>query len=235
MNNTGILHTLPETRRKILTILKNAIGATTTEIAEQLQISDEGARQHLIYLENQGWISRETQRPDVPRSGRPIVHYEITVEGDKLFPKQYDDFSLTLLDTVVENYGEEALHQTLATITNNKVQTWELRLRNKTLQERLEFLKGFYLEGDSFLTVKEKNGEFFLIEVNCPIRTVAMKYPQICSTTISALARLLGFQIERVKKFQSGDGQCVFQIRQDQPIDPNHFKFELESNTRNTS
>lgn len=229
MNDTGMLHTLPETRREILTTIKNMGGATTSEIAKKLQISDEGTRQHLIYLENQGWICRQPQRPNVPRSGRPLIQYELTPEGDSLFPKQYDTFSLTLIETVVENYGPEALHKTLAAITDKQVKTWESRLQGKKLTERLELLKGLYLEGDSFLTVKEEDGEYYLVEVNCPIRTVAMKYPQICSTTISTLARLLGYHIERIKRFQSGDGQCVFKVRQDQPVDPEQFRFKLEN------
>jgi predicted ArsR family transcriptional regulator len=235
MSDPGRLDMLPETRREILTLIKNKTGATTAEIATHLQISDEGARQHLVHMESQGWIRRQTQRSDVPRSGRPTVQYEMTEEGDNLFPKNYDKLSLTLLEAVVENYGQEALYKTLTTITDKQVQAWEARLQNKSLRERLELLKGFYQKEDAFLTVKEENGDLFIVETNCPIRSVAMKYPQICSTTISTLIRLLGFKIDRVKKFQAEDGRCVFKICQDKPVDPDQFRFELEKDVSLTT
>lgn len=219
---------LPETRREIITLLKQVGSATAADLAGQLQISDEAVRQHLVALETAGWIARETLRPETPKAGRPRAHYRVTDAGDDLFPKKYDDLSLLLIENVMENYGEGAIRSTLEAITDGQVRAWEDRLRGKTLREKLELLKGFYLEDDSFITVEEKGGDLYLVEVNCPIRRVAMKYPAVCSTTISTLMRLLGYRIRRVGKFQAGDGKCVFKVMQDQPVQDDEFRFELE-------
>jgi hypothetical protein len=38
----------------------------------------------------------------------------------------------------------------------------------------------------------------------------------------------LGYRVRREKRFQDGDGRCVFHVLLDQPIDREHFRFELE-------
>lgn len=229
INDHDTSNALSETRREILTLLKTIGGATQGEIANHLKISGEGARQHLSYLESQGWVCRQTQRPTVPTPGRPVIRYEITEAGDHLFPKRYDELSIALIDTVLEHYGQEALKKVLTAIVDQQVQAWEPRLQGKSLRERIDLLKGFYFEDDPFTTVEEEDGGLVLIERNCPFRNVAMKRPQLCSTTVSTLMRVLGVKVERREKFQLGDGRCAFHVLKDQPIDPATFRFSLEA------
>ena len=214
---------LSETRRDILAFIKNAGGVTTAEVADRLAISDEGARQHLIHLEGRGWICREVQRPGPPRSGRPVVRYRITETGDHLFPKRYADLSIALMDALVDSYGREALGKLLSKIADRQAQVWEARLQGKSLRERLEALKGFYFEEDLFVEIEEDGG-LILTEANCPYRTVALKYPELCSMTISTLMRLLGVGIERREKLQNGDGKCAFHLLLDRPASPDALR-----------
>lgn len=65
-----ILHALSTTRQSILVWVKTSGGTTTAEVASRLGITDEGARQHLVFLENRGWIERGFDSRSPGRSGR---------------------------------------------------------------------------------------------------------------------------------------------------------------------
>jgi predicted ArsR family transcriptional regulator len=223
------IEALSETRREILLHIKHRGGATIAELAVHLGISDEGTRQHLIYLERNGWIVRRDTGA-AGRSGRPASIYHVSPKGEVFFPKQYEALTLALLDTVAELYGNEAVIAALARITDAKVAEWEPRLRGKTLREKLELLKNYYKEGDEFVSVSVgPHGDTTIVERNCPFLNVAQSRPVLCSTTVSVLTRLLGFHVERRQTFQHGDGCCEFVVRTDRPVDATEFHFELET------
>jgi predicted ArsR family transcriptional regulator len=228
MSSTEFTKSLSAPRREMLAYIKSHGSATIGQLAERLGISDEAVRQHVLYLENQGWIAGQAQRSEPARAGRPVVHYSLTESGDHLFPKRYDQLSVVLIDTLVGSYGIAALEQALSAITDSQVREWEIRLAGKSLEKRIEMLRGFYFEDDPFASVEKLNGELVLVERNCPFQKVAMERPQLCSTTVSTLTRLLGVRVERRQRFQNGDGRCTFHILKDQPVDTSTFRFEFE-------
>jgi len=46
---------------------------------------------------------------------------------------------------------------------------------------------------------------------------------------VNALTQLLGVRVAREEKFQNGDGRCVFRIYGKEPVDPETWRFRLES------
>ena len=220
------IEALSDTRREILLHIKHRGGATIAELAVHLGISDEGTRQHLIYLERCGWITRRDTGA-AGKSGRPASIYHVSPQGEIFFPKQYEALSVALIDTVLELYGEDAIRAALARITDAKVAAWEPKLEGMPLGEKLEALRNYYQEGDGFVSV-QSNGESTIVERNCPFLSVAQARPALCSTTVSVLTRLLGFRVERRRTFQNGDGCCEFVVRTDRPVDADDFKFEFE-------
>jgi predicted ArsR family transcriptional regulator len=228
MSSTELAKSLSAPRREILAHIKSNATATIGQLAEQLGVSDEAVRQHVLYLENQGWLTGQAQRSEPARAGRPVVHYSLTEAGDHLFPKRYDQLSVLLIDTLVGSYGEAALKNALQSITDAQVKEWQSRLAGKSLEQRIEMLRGFYFADDPFTSVEKCNGEIVLVERNCPFQKVALARPQLCSTTVSTLTRLLGVRVERRQRFQNGDGRCTFHVLRDQPVDPAKFRFEFE-------
>jgi len=215
-------------RREMLAYIKAHASATIAQLAVELGVTDEAARQHVLYLENQGWILGRTARAEPARVGRPVTWYSLTEAGDHLFPKHYDQLSVTLIDTLVDNCGRDALEHALGAITEAQVREWKPRLEGKSLVERIEMLREFYFEDDPHMSVDRSKGETILVERNCPFQTVAMTRPQLCSTTVSTLTRLLGVRVERRQRFQNGDGKCAFHVLADQPVDPATFRFAFE-------
>lgn len=211
--------------------VKHHGGATIAELARHLGISDEGTRQHLIRLENMGWVQRREARATSGRSGRPASVYVIGASGELFFPKQYEDLSIALIDAVREVHGSGAIEVALARIADAKVSAWEPRLEGKSLDQKLDLLKEYYAPDDTFAVVTH-DGRPAIAERNCPYLGVAMERPALCSTTVNALTRLLGYRVRRVLKFQNGDGCCTFEVLTDNPIDPASLNFELEEDAR---
>lgn len=228
MTQTRVLSALPEPRRAILTALKGGGPLSMADLAEQIGISYEAIRQQMSQLVLEGWVARKLDRGS-STPGRPRSLYHLTSAGDHLFPKEYDDLAVALIDAASERLGGEAVRSLLAEVTRRKVEAWEPLLRGRSVEERLEALKDVYLEEDPFTHV-ERNGDdgLRLVERNCPFLSVAERRPALCSVTVSVLRRLLGVEVVRRERFQSGDGRCVFQVFPDRPVGPEDEGFDWE-------
>ena len=222
-------------QQQILAFIKQEGEVTNAQIAGYLDISYEAVRQQLRQLEASQLVMARKRREASRRGGRPTTYYALSIRGDHLFPKAYDELAVNLIDTVATALGPEALRKVLATFTENNVQYWSPLLQGKSLAERLEVLKSVYVEDDTYMEVAETAGELCLVERNCPFLNVASRRPALCSVTVSTLSRLLGHKVSREKRFQDGDGRCVFRVHLDQPIEPETFRFAFEEEMSNSS
>jgi predicted ArsR family transcriptional regulator len=219
---------LPSARRDILYYLKQNGQATVADLSSHLQMTGEAVRQHLLQLTQDRYIQRHSERTPCSSAGRPSLYYSLTTDGEHLFPKNYDELSVELIDTVMSQLGEDSVKKILSNMTENRVQQWEVRLRGLSFHERVAALKDIYMENDSFIEIEQNGEEILLIERNCPFANVAMKRPILCNVTINLLTRLLGVRVVRKETFQNGDGRCVFSIITDQPVDTESYSFSLE-------
>lgn len=64
-----------ETRREILLLLKQRVRATIVELAQQLGMTHEGVRAHVLHLQQDGWVTADCTTTDLATdeqpSGRP--------------------------------------------------------------------------------------------------------------------------------------------------------------------
>ncbi len=219
---------LSHIRRAILLLLKQEGPADMAKLAAGLKVTKEAIRQQLVVLHKEGWIQRDVVREGRARSGRPTARYALTPAGDHIFPKAYDTLASELLETLSRQWGPDALRQILSAFTENRVQQWQSKLEGRTLAEKVKGLKDLYLAKDPFTSVVETPDGFRLVENNCPFLNVASQQPALCSVTVSMLARLLGVQVVREERFQSGNGRCVFHIYKNKPLGPKQKAFQWE-------
>lgn len=233
----GNVENVSDVQEQILTFIKQRGETTNADIARNLNVSYEAVRQQLRQLEAAELVISRKKRSKNGRAGRPTRVYTLSSAGDHLFPKAYDELAVELIDTLAMALGPEALRQVLSSFTDENVRQWAPHLDDKSLLERLEALKGIYLEDDAYMEVDqdEASGELRLVERNCPFLNVAARRPALCSVTVSTLSRLLGHKITREKRFQDGDGRCVFRVHLDQPVNPNAFRFAFEEEMNNSS
>jgi len=214
---------LPTTRKSILETLKREGKAAIADLAGRLGMSGEAVRQQLLQLQREGWVEAIRDEAHEKRSGRPAAHYRLTTAGDHLFPKNYDQLGIALLDAVAGHLGPDALSRVLAGMTEARVKLWEQRLAGRPLPEKLQALTALYDPqgtngGTAYAHVENGAGGLRLVEQNCPFLNVATERPAVCSVSVSLLSQLLGVEVVREERFQDGDGRCVFRVYEDRPI-----------------
>jgi len=203
---------LPETRRAVLSCLKERGGMTLAEVAQALTVTREAARQQLLQLELAGWVESEQDTSTRGKVGRPASLFQLTSEGEALFPKQYQTLLLSLLDALT-GLGPVASKALLARVADDRVADWESKLAGKTAAQKAQAMTALYLEDDAFMALQEDGEDLLLIERNCPYLEVALKRPALCSVSVNVLARVLNAQVVREERFQEGHRRCVFRIK----------------------
>ncbi|MEM0129688.1 MAG: MarR family transcriptional regulator [Thermoplasmata archaeon] len=101
---------LSGTRGRILEELAGT-PRTARDIATMLGIRESAARGHLERLESRGYVVPSFRREGV---GRPRKRYQLTSEGQELFPKKYDLLLDAVMDEILARQGEEAAKMLLA-------------------------------------------------------------------------------------------------------------------------
>lgn len=217
-----------EVQQKILALLKQHGESTMAEIADHLDVSYEAVRQQMKQLVAMRLVEHR-KGPNPSGVGRPLRHYSLSPSGDHLFPKNYDDLAVSLIDAIGDELGADGLRRVLSRVADAQVAQWEPQLAGKNLEERLEVLEDIYIEDDPFTEASTVEGQLQLVERNCPYLNVASRRPALCSLTVSVLSRLLGHRVTRVRRFQDGDGRCVFRVHVDRPLESREFQFESET------
>jgi predicted ArsR family transcriptional regulator len=209
--------------------LKQRGAVTIAQLASELALTGEAVRQQLLQLQREGWVESSVDRSTVRgRTGRPATVYRLSVAGDHLFPKQYDALATAVVDAVANELGADAAMRVLTRVANDRIATVAPTIAGRSLEERLQILKNWYLGDDPYMSVERVDGDYRLIERNCPFYNTAMQRPALCSVSVNALTRLLGMRVDREEKFQNGDGRCVFRVRGDEPIDAATWEFRPE-------
>src|SRR5256885_2706000 len=137
-------------------------------------MSGEAVRQQLLQLQREGWVEAIRDEAHEKRSGRPAAHYRLTAAGDHLFPKNYDQLGVALIDAIASHLGPDALSRVLAAITEARVKLWEQRLVGMTLHEKLQALTALYDDpqgvngGAAYAHVENGASGLRLVEPNWP-------------------------------------------------------------------
>lgn len=201
-------------QRDVLYALKRRGEATSDEIAETLDMTTSGARQHLLALQANGLVvAREEPRPSGAR-GRPRHQYAPTAKAENLFPKAYGELTNELLGYLATD-NPTLIDTIFARRRDQRIANANQRLANKpTLAKKIAELTRI-LDADGYLASWERlpGGRFRIIEHNCAIFAVAMRYGAACSSELSFLrAALHDTTVERVSHMVNGARQCAYEI-----------------------
>jgi len=205
--------TLPPGRRAVLYALRRRGEAGVEELAEQLQMTHSGVRQHLNVLSEEGLVEAVEEDPPSPRRGRRTLRYSVTPEADHLFPKAYGELTNELL-----GYLDDADPTLLASL-------FERRREHRIAGARahLEPLDGLgarvaelarILDADGYLAgVEEIAGGYLIVERNCAIWAVAQRYGHACVSELEFIqAALPEAEVRRVAHLVAGARQCAYEV-----------------------
>ena len=99
-----------KTRRAITKLLKTEGSLDSARLARRLHLTPMAVRQHLYALEREKLVTAEERPSPV---GQPAKYWRLTPEADRLFPDDYADLSVALIDALVDTSGPAGLEQLL--------------------------------------------------------------------------------------------------------------------------
>lgn len=206
---------LPSGRRAVLYAVRRRGEATAEQVADQLDITVSGARQHLAALAQDGLVESSELVSPGGRRGRRTLVYAATEAADAYFPKAYGELTNELLGYVADTDGE-LLDQLFARRRDGRIEAARARLAPKrTLRGKVAELTRI-LDEDGYLASWEQvePGVFLIVEHNCAIWAVARRYGQACTSEIDFIRTVLdGTDVERVQHMVAGARRCAYEVR----------------------
>jgi len=203
---------MPDTRRNILELLKVEGPLTADQMAQSLNITSMGVRQHLVALERDGFIDHAFKQGG---KGRPSHVYALTASGDALFPRSYPQLVNSLIEATRQAFGEDGLKEIFSARNNTLESAYQTRLENKTFEQRVAELASIRDE-EGYMASWEQTAEdvYELHERNCAICEVAQQCLHACDYELALFKKVLpNANISRERHIMNGDRTCTYVIK----------------------
>ena len=180
------------TRGQIVTLLRRS-NRTVEDLARALALTDNGIRAHLAVLERDGIVR---QRGSVRRSGgggKPAYVYELTQEGEDLFPKAYEPTLRRLLDVLANQLGPEESEALLRLVGRRLA--GEHSVRTNDARARLESAVEVFNELGGLAELEERDGVLVIRGYSCPLAGVSPDHPEVCRMAETLITELAGVPV----------------------------------------
>ena len=204
------------TKQDILSDLLKQGRATAQELADRLHITPQAIRRHLKDLETEGLILHEAVQAGI---GRPNYFYALSRQGRDQFPDRYNEFAVSLLDTLTETVGKEQVRSILQKQWERKAQEYHDRIGTGLLKDRVEKLveirchEGYMTECHA-VTDRADTEQYVLTEYHCAISHIAESFPSVCGHELEMFAAALpDCEVERTHWLVKGEHRCGYLVR----------------------
>ena len=205
---------LPTGRRAVLDAVRRLGDASAEDVAAALTITVSGARQHLSALAGDGLVATTDTAPRGTR-GRPRLLYHATDEAAPLFPNAYSALANELLGYLADD-DTTLVDRVFARRRESRVASARARIApRRSFAAKVAELAAI-LDEDGYVATCESLGRdrFRVVEHNCAIAAVALRYGQACSSELEFIRAVLdGAIVERVSHMVEGARHCAYDIR----------------------
>lgn len=209
----------PSTKEDILKYLLKQGEATAQALADQLEVSAQAIRRHLKDLEAEALIEHRAVQEGM---GRPNHFYRLSRKGRDHFPAQYDEFALSLLDTLAETVGKEQVGTILRKQWERKALEYQEQVGEGAIADRVARLvqirqqEGYMTEWH--LLESEGEGdvavEFVITEYHCAISHIAETFPTVCGHELEMFqVALPDCLVTRTHWLVHGEHRCGYLIQ----------------------
>lgn len=209
----------PSTKQDILSYLLKQNQASAQELADRLKISAQAIRRHLKDLEAEGLIQHQQVQMGM---GRPQYLYQLSSAGRDRLPERYDEFAISLLDTLAKTVGKDQVNHILRKQWEQKALEYCDRVGQGSLQERVANLvelrrqEGYMAEWHRIEpeTPDDPNPRYIITEYNCAISHIAESFPSVCGHELEMFALALqDCKVERTHWLVNGEHRCGYLIQ----------------------
>ncbi len=210
----------PSTKEDILQYLLKQGEAGAQALAEHLSVSAQAIRRHLKDLAAEELIEHRAVQEGM---GRPNYLYRLSRKGRDRFPAQYDEFAISLLDTLTETVGKDQVRDILQKQWQRKAIEYQQQVGAGTLVERVERLvklrqaEGYMAEWHEVEPEGDRcqTGPCYIItEYNCAISHIAETFPSVCGHELEMFqVALPDCTVQRTHWLVKGEHRCGYLIQ----------------------
>ena len=210
----------PSTKDDILQCLLKQGEASAQGLAESLGVSAQAIRRHLKDLTTEALIEHRAVQEGM---GRPNYIYRLSRKGRDRFPAQYDEFAISLLDTLADNLGKDQVRTILQKQWQRKAQEYRDRVGDGALSERVDRLvklrqaEGYMAEWHAVNPDGElcPTGPYYMItEYNCAISHIAETFPSVCGHELEMFQMALpDCAVQRTHWLVQGEHRCGYLVQ----------------------
>lgn len=196
------------TRGQIVVLLRRA-RRTVDELADTLGLTDNAVRSHLATLERDGLIQQRGQRRG---EGKPAHLYELTSQGETLFPKAYGPVLHELLDVLGERLSEDDLRALLREVGRRVAAEYPEPPSSADARARVERAVTLLAELGGLAEVEVgAHGELRIRGFSCPLAAILPGHPEACELAASLVGEATGLPV--TEHCDKGDTpRCCFEF-----------------------
>ncbi len=208
----GISLISSQSRRDLLTLIKRQESISLDQAEEATDLARTTIREHLGQLERDGYVERHTVKQG---RGRPSLRFELTRDGEALFPTQAHEMLDKLIAFVQKSGHEELLEQFFSRYWDERLREARFRmdaLADEDLDGRLEMLREM-LDDQGFMPELERTDtEITVRECNCPFPEAVKNTRLPCELEARFYEQLFNTKLKRVTYIPEGKPACTYVV-----------------------
>ena len=196
-------------RGRIVALLRGTT-RTVNELAEELELTDNAVRAHLLSLERDGLIKQQ----GIQRGTRkPHFAYGLTAEAEHLFPKAYDVLLTRLITVLDGRLTPAALEEVLREVGRSLARDTTSASDKTGFEARLDQAISALDAMGGAAEIEKEDGKVFIRSGSCPIAAAVAEHPEVCQLTEALLSEIIGKKV-REHCDRTSNPRCNFQIIQ---------------------
>lgn len=196
---------LSTTRGQILAMLRGA-GRTVADLARALHITENGVRSHLSTLERDGYVR---QAGVIKGSRKPFLAFELTDEGERLFPKAYGPLLAELLEVLSEAVSEEELLRVCRETGRRLAAKLAPNTDRMAFEQRIAMAMEVLASIGAAAELVESESGHEIKGRSCPIADAVSAEPRACEVARTIVSEIVG--AEAIERCAKGDRpRCHF-------------------------
>jgi predicted ArsR family transcriptional regulator len=195
----------------ILSEIKRSQGLSVSELCERIKLSYMGVKQHCVSLEKDGYLDT-WRRPK--GMGRPEKAYRLTELAQEFFPTEYTNFTLEILQSIAQVYGEAAPEKILYQIFQNYIKNLKTKMVGNSLEEKARCLAAMR-DSDGYMSefyLNPDTRQYQIIEYNSPLLAISDRFKIVQQVEQQLFEELLGVKVERKMERVAGLYKTVFTL-----------------------
>jgi predicted ArsR family transcriptional regulator len=195
------------TRGRIVGLLRGS-AKTVNELAEDLQLTDNAVRAHLLSLERDGLIKQS----GIHRGTRkPHLAYTLTEEAEQLFPKAYDALLNQLITALKGRLTLAELESLLREVGRSLADAQGLSVENSQMDRRLKGGLAALEAIGGAARIESDEGKYVIRSEGCPLAAAVSEHPEVCRLAEALLTQITGLEV-REGCDREGSPRCRFEI-----------------------